>query len=122
MSKVISIRLPDEERQDIEKIAQEQGMTVSDAVRICLEGISQGHFEIRDKAFTVTEDYLNALRPVSASDDSEYIELGFGSVLRLLRKKKYPDKAIRRLTEQMKETIMDNGDYNPRRVRDDIGC
>lgn len=123
MSKVIGIRFPDDERGDIERIAKQNNMTITDAVRICLEGVSQGHYEIVNKELVPTAEYLEAIRPnvaieIPAEETLEYEELGFGSVLRKLREKKYPDRVIKSMMSDFLIQINDGGNYNARRSND----
>jgi hypothetical protein len=56
---------------------------------------------------------------IEVSDTFEYEELGFDRVLRLLRKKNYPDRAIQKLLDGVAEQVMEAGDYNPRRAKED---
>lgn len=124
MSVSVGIRMPDETKKELDKISAEAGITRNVVIQIAVEAISCGNMEIKDGKLVPTSEYLEVLRPKGLAidfdeDTSDLERLGFDGILRLLRKKKYPDNAIRRLVDQLKEQIMENGDYNPRRSRED---
>jgi len=106
---VLTIRVKNETAEILRKKAEIQGVSVTDLINNLAEDIAEN--DATEKGVTPINSGI--------SDDFEYEDLGFGRVLRALRKKKYPDRAIQRLTEGMLEQISDNGDYNPRRTRED---
>lgn len=106
---VLTIRVKNETAEILRETAEIRGISVTDLINQLAEEIEG--CGIAEKGVTPINDGL--------SDDSEYEDLGFGRVLRTFRKRKYPDRAIQRMTEAMVEQISDSGDYNPRRSRED---
>lgn len=106
---VLTIRVKNETAEILRKSAEIQGISVTDLINQLAEEISEN------------EEAEKGVTPINRaiSDDFEYEDLGFGRILRALRKKNYPDKMIRRMTEGMLEQISDAGDYNPRRAKED---
>ena len=101
-TEVLSLRVKSETAEKFRNDADLLGMRPSEYFE---------HIVWQEKGVTPDE--------ISVSDDFEYEDLGFARVLRLLREKKYPDRAIQRLVEGMAEQVMDAGDYNPRRAKED---
>ena len=78
----IGSKVPEEVKRDIEIIARSLRMTASDVIRICVTGLTDGHYEIDGEKLMPTDEYIAALSPVNAE---EYERLGFSGVLHLMR-------------------------------------
>lgn len=123
MSKPVGIRMTDEIKRELEQIETDYGVTKGDVVRLIVEGISRGHYTIISDSIEPTGEYLRVIRPAEecCDGDSEYERLGFSGVLRQMRKKGYPDDAIRRMNEQSMIQISDMPKYRNRRASTDWG-
>lgn len=106
---VLTIRVKNETAEILRKTAEIQGISVTDLINKFAENISEN------------EETEKGVTPINRAicDDFEFEDLGFGRLLRALRKRNYPDRVIQRMTEGMLEQISDAGDYNPRRTRED---
>lgn len=115
-TKVISVRISNEAAAAIELEADRTGKSIKELIEGFGLDISEGRIRCDNDSVIPTEEYLGDI-----GNDSEYEELGFAGVLRMLRKREYPDNVIKRMNEQQMIQIGDMPKYRAGRSVD-WGC
>ena len=118
-TEVIGVRVSDGYKQRFADLCDKIGATPREVMENLVDdyfrgsvSFSGGHIE--NGLLTGVEDDF---------DDGEYRKFGFNNIVRLLRKKGYPDSVIKGYTDSLVERVYEMPNYNPRRARDfDCGC
>ena len=109
---MLRVRL-DSRKATLDRVCGETGLTMSEVIKVLLDAIENNRIEIRGGEVVATEEMMGLLRP------DDYEGLGFAGVLRMMRKKEYPDSVIRKMNEQHMIQIGDMAKYDVRRSGDD---
>lgn len=115
----------DSRKAILDRACESTGMTMSAVIKALLDALDNSQIEIRGEGVVATDktDAVNETGYECESEhESEYERLGFAGVLRMLKKKDYPDDAIRRINEQQMIQISDMPKWSARRAGNDWGC
>ena len=100
--KTIGTKVSDELREEAMKMAASQGMTVSEVLRVCIEELVYGRYEIDGEHLVPSEEY----KEVVVNSEVNRYENEVNRLIEALEKKGYN---VSRKLEEMAQMVTANG-------------